>query len=122
MLANYARLPLAEVYSAGLYDLYDPTGRKFGLQAMCLLGDQLPYAPCGWFWVPADEPIEAEETPTMMVASVGTASLPDQARRCRRLAEGLLVGDTKAMLLALAVEYESACQAVPEAMGPRTCL
>jgi hypothetical protein len=41
-----------------------------------------------------------------MLASVNTASLRTK-RRCRRLAEGLSVGDTKAMLLARAVEYEN---------------
>jgi hypothetical protein len=115
MLDNRARLPLAEVYTAGQHDLYDPTGRKFGLQVMRSLGDRLPYAPCGWFWGPGDVPTEAEEAQTMKDSSVDAASIADQACRCRRLAAGLPDGDTKATLLALAVEYESACQAVPEA-------
>jgi len=58
----------------------------------------------------------------MKVASVDAAASADQARRCSRLAAGLSDGDTKETLLALAVEYVSACYAVPEARGPRTWL
>jgi hypothetical protein len=122
MLDTRARLPLAEVYTAGQYDLYDPTGRKFGLQVMCSLGDRLPYAPCGWLWAPGDVPTEAEEAQTMKDSSVDAASIADQACRCRRLAAGLPDGDTKATLFALAVEYESGVkpyQKRPETRRPR---
>jgi hypothetical protein len=99
-------LALAEIYAAGHYELYDATGSKFSLQTTCRSGDQLPYAPCGWFWLLADERTEAETSQTMKVASVDAASLTGQAGRCRRLAAGIADGDAKVKLLALAVEYE----------------
>jgi hypothetical protein len=58
----------------------------------------------------------------MTVSSANAASLADQARRYRLLAAGLSDGDTKATLLALAVEYESACQGAPEVTESRTWL
>jgi hypothetical protein len=82
-------------------------GSKFSLQTTCRSGDQLPYAPCGWFWLLADERTEAEKSQTIKVASVDAASLAGQADRCRRLAAGIANDDTKRTLLALAVEYES---------------
>jgi hypothetical protein len=99
-------LALAEVYAAGHYELYDATGSKFSLQTTCRSGDQLPYAPCGWFWLPTGERTEAETSQTMKVASVDAAALAGQADRCRRLAAGIADSDTKLKLLALAVEYE----------------
>jgi hypothetical protein len=99
-------LALAEVYAAGHYELHDATGSKFRLQTTCRSGDQLPYAPCGWFWLLADERTEAEKSQAMKVAPVDAASLTNQADRCRRLAAGIADGEIKVTLLALAVEYE----------------
>jgi hypothetical protein len=99
-------LALADVDAAGHYELHDATGSKFSLQTTCRSGDQLPYAPCGWFWSLADERTEAEKSKTTKVASVDAASLAGQAGRCRRLAAGIAESDIKVTLLALAVEYE----------------
>jgi hypothetical protein len=101
-----ALIPLLRTPTAGNYELHDATGSKFGLQTTCMAGDQLPYAPCGWFWSLADERTDAEKSQTMKVASVDAASLTGQADRCRRLAAGIGDGDTKVTLLALAIEYE----------------
>jgi hypothetical protein len=94
-------------YAPGHYDLYDATGSKSGLQTTCMLGDQLPYAPCGWFWSLADERPEAEKSQAMKVVSVDAASLAAQAGRCRRLAAGIGDAAVRAVLIALAAEYEA---------------
>jgi hypothetical protein len=107
MSYNQIRLPLAEVYAAGHYDLHDAAGRKSGLQTTCMLGDHLPYAPCGWFWSLADEPTKVEKSSTMKVASVDAVSLADQAARCRRLAAAIVDAAAPAALIALAAEYEA---------------
>jgi hypothetical protein len=107
MSYNQIRLPLAEAYAAGHYDLHNATGSKSGLQLTCMLGEQLPYAPCGWFWSLADERSEAEKSQTMKVASVDAVSLADQAARCRRLAAGIADAAAQAALIALAAEYEA---------------
>jgi hypothetical protein len=58
MAMNHMQRPLTAIPAAGHYDLYSPTGSRFSLQAICQSADQLPYAPHGWYWAPADEPTE----------------------------------------------------------------
>jgi hypothetical protein len=96
----------AGVCAPGHYDLYDMTGSRFHLQTKCMSGDQLPYAPHGWFWLLANERSDAAKSPSMRVASVDAETLADQAARCRRPAGGKGDGKTKATSLALAIEYE----------------